>query len=171
MQATLCPAATAALWSRRPSVGALMGLCEENYVLLSRLAPGLSSRHGRLVSRVKGSVDLELTIEAQSPYTTLLRLTHVFGHAGMGGLDLGSDPDVQLRVYHDARQVEVLHLRQTALPLHANYQPPALDSKWRLNLFLAKWLAYCLHQGHWFGAASAIPVPLAEDGDLACSCG
>lgn len=152
-------------------MGTLMVLCEENYGLLSRLIPGLPSRQGRLVSRVEGAVDLHLMIEAQSPYTTLVRLTHVFGGAEAGRLTLGSDPDARLRVYHDARQVEVLDLRQTALPLHADYQPPALDSKWRLNVFLGKWLAYCLQQGHRFGAAGSGWLPLPEDDDLRCSCG
>lgn len=171
MQATLCPQATAALWSGRPTVGALMCLCEENYALLSRLAPGLRSRRGILASRVKGGVDLLLTIEAQSPYTTLLRLTHVFASGEIGSPAFGSDPDVCLRVYHDARQVEVLDLRQTALPLRADYQPPALESKWRANLFLAKWLAFCLQQGHRFGGACSARAPLAEDDDLVYSCG
>lgn len=148
-----------------------MALCEENYGLLSRLAPGLPSARGLLVSRILGSVDLHLRIESQAPYTTSLHLTHVFTGEASGGSTLGSDPDVQLRAYHDARQVEVLDLRQTALPVHMNYQRPALDSKWRRNLFLAKWLVYCLDQGHRFGAASLAPVVLAEDGDLTCPCG
>ena len=171
MRDTLCPLSSAALLSARPTVGALMVLCEENYSLLCRLIQGLPGRQGRLVSRVEGAVDLHLTIEVQAPYTTLLRLTHVFGDGESGRLPLGSDPDVRLRVYHDARQVEVLDLRQTALPLHADYQPPALDSKWRLNLFLGKWLAYCLHQGHRFRASSTAWLPLPEDDDLPCSCG
>jgi uncharacterized protein YqiB (DUF1249 family) len=171
MQVTLCPLAAAALWSGRPTVGALMALCEENYGLLSRLAPGLSGIQGLLVSRVPGGVDLHLAIESQSPYTTSLRLTHVFtGGAGSDSV-FRYDPDVHLRVYHDARQVEVLDLRQTALPVHADYQPPALDSKWRLNLFLAKWLVYCVNQGHRFGADGDAPVNLAKDDDLACPCG
>lgn len=171
MRDTLCPLSSAAFLSTRPTVGALMVLCEENYSLLCRLVQGLPGRQGRLVSRVEGAVDLHLTIEVQAPYTTLLRLTHVFGDGESGRSPLGSDPDVRLRVYHDARQVEVLDLRQTALPLHADYRPPALDSKWRLNLFLGKWLAYCLHQGHRFGASSTAWLPLPEDDDLPCSCG
>jgi uncharacterized protein YqiB (DUF1249 family) len=171
MQARLGPLTTAALGSSRPTVGDLMVLGEENYALLNRLVPSLPNRRGLLVSRVPGAVDLHLTIESQSPYTTVIRLTHVFGDGETGRSAFGSDPDVQLRVYHDARQVEVLDLRQTALPLHADYQPPALHSKWRLSLFLAKWLSYCLYQGHRFASVSAAWVPVAEDDDLACPCG
>lgn len=170
MQGTLCPLATAALWSGRPTVGALMILCEENYVLFSRLVPGLASRRGLLVSRVAGGVDLHLSIEAQSPYTTQVRMTHVFSGGETDRPGARPEPDVLLRVYHDARQVEVLDLRQTALPVQADYRPPALDSKWRANLFLSKWLAYCLHQGHRLGGARTARAPLAEDDDLAYSC-
>ncbi|MGE5153444.1 MAG: DUF1249 domain-containing protein [Bdellovibrio bacteriovorus] len=171
MQAIVCPRATADLWSLRPTVGALMILCEENYLRLSRLVPGLSTRRGRLVSRVTGGVDLHLIIETQAPYTTELRLTHVFSGGEGVGTDLGCDPNLRLRVYHDARQVDVLDLRQTVLPLRADYQAPALDSKWRTHLFVAKWLAYCLQQGHGFGGTCPAHAPRAEDDDLAYSCG
>jgi hypothetical protein len=147
-----------------------MILCEENYVLLSRLVPGLASRRGLMVSRVVGGVDLHLSIEDQSPYTTKIRMTHVFSGGEPDRPGSRPEPDVLLRVYHDARQVEVLDLRQTALPVKADYRPPALDAKWRANLFLAKWLAYCLHQGHRLGGVCTARKPLAEDDDLAYSC-
>jgi uncharacterized protein YqiB (DUF1249 family) len=146
-----------------------LALCEENFHLLSRLAPQLRTRRGPLVSRVKDGVDLHLSIEEQARYTTLLRLTYLFADGAGGNSGLGADPDARLRVYHDARQVELLDLRQTALPRLANYQAPALVSKWRANLFLWKWLAYCLHQGHRFGSET-IEVPFTADGDLLFSC-
>ena len=61
------------------------------------------------------------------------------------------DPNARLCAYHDARQVEVLDLHQTALPIYRHYDFPALDAKWRANLFLAKWLAFCARQGYRFG--------------------
>ncbi len=76
----------------------------------------------------------------------------------------GPTRDVRLRIYHDARQVEVLDLRQTALPLDADYRPPALAAKWKVNLFLGKWLSFCLQQGHRFGpGAAAVPLPADDD--------
>lgn len=147
-------------------MGSLMSLCEENYLLVSRIVPHLRSRKGTLVSRLSGGVDLHLSIEEQTRYTTVFRLTYVF--PASEGLDpgLGSDPNALLRAYHDARQVEVLDLRQTALPKHADYQHPALDAKWRVNLFLSKWLSYCLQQGHRFGASGA-EARVAQGDDLA----
>jgi uncharacterized protein YqiB (DUF1249 family) len=60
------------------------------------------------------------------------------------------DPNARLCAYHDAMQVEVLDLHQTALPVYRHYAYPALDAKWRANLFLARWLAYCVRQGYRF---------------------
>ncbi|WP_295458748.1 DUF1249 domain-containing protein [uncultured Thiodictyon sp.] len=167
----------------RPTVGDLMRLCEENFVLLRRLAPHLKDQREDLVSRRQGRVDLFLLIEEQSRYTSLIRLTHFFPGpqplpapgsaplaAGNGDLTRQrADPNARLRIYHDARQVEVLDLRQTTLPLRTDYQRPALEAKWRVNLFLGKWLAYCLHQGHRFGPGGdpgTDQVPLPQGGDL-----
>ncbi len=59
----------------------------------------------------------------------------------------------------------MLDLRQTALTLYADYQRPALEAKWLVNLFLGKWLTFCLRQGHRFGP-DGIAVPLPQGGDL-----
>lgn len=131
----------------RPSVGDLLALCEENYRCLHRLVPQLPSLQGRHRSSRPDHQDLHLTIIEQTPYTTLLRLTYRFEDAEG---DTSSDPDALLRVYHDARQVEVEDLRQQVLPTCRLYEAPGLLNKWRLNLFVAKWLAFCLCQGHLF---------------------
>ncbi len=130
----------------RPSVGDLLALCEENYRHLHRLVPQLQCLEGSHRSRRPDHQDLHLTIVEQTPYTTLLRLTYQF--TDVDGAT--SDPDALLRVYHDARQVEVEDLRQQALPTGRLYEAPGLVNKWRLNLFVAKWLAFCLRQGHLF---------------------
>jgi uncharacterized protein YqiB (DUF1249 family) len=130
-----------------PSVGDLLDLCEENYRCLHSLVPQLKRLQGKHCSSRPDHQDLHLTILEQTPYTTLLRLTYEFANAD-GGL---SDPDVLLRVYHDARQVEVENLRQQNLPTRRLYEAPGLMNKWRLNLFVSKWLAFCVRQGHLFG--------------------
>lgn len=129
-----------------PSVGDLLALCEENYRHLHSLVPQLRRLQGAHCSSRPDHQDLHLTIIEQTPYTTLLRLTYRFSAAG----DALSEPDVLLRVYHDARQVEVEDLRQQNLPTHRLYEAPGLLNKWRLNLFVSKWLAFCLGQGHLF---------------------
>ena len=142
-----------------PSVGDLLTLCEENYRCLHRLVPQLRRLRGKHCSVRPDHQDLHLTIVEQTPYTTLLRLTYEFPHPD-GGL---SDPDVVLRVYHDARQVEVEDLRQQNLPTNRLYEAPGLMNKWRLNLFVAKWLAFCVRQGHLFeDEPAAIGSPVCD---------
>jgi uncharacterized protein YqiB (DUF1249 family) len=154
--------------SGRPSVGALMGLCEENYRTLLRLVPGLRDLRGEHRSGNDGMA-LHLEVVEQAPYTTLLRLTYLFPHDdGEVHRIPQADPDALLRVYHDARQVEVLDLRQTALPLHNQYRYPALEAKWRANLFLSKWLTYCVGGGHHF-RCSAHCACAGEDLSSACT--
>lgn len=130
----------------RPSVGDLLALCEENYRYLNSLVPQLKRLRGEHCSSRPDHQDLHLTIVEQTPYTTLLRLTYRFADADGGS----PDPDALLRVYHDARQVEVEDLRQQSLPTSRLYEAPALLNKWRLNLFVSKWLAFSLRQGHLF---------------------
>lgn len=124
-----------------------MDLCDENYRHLVRLAPDLRTLAGRFRSRVLGGMDLHLEILEQTPYTTCIHLTYYFEQQDRAH----PDPDATLRVYHDSRQVEVLDLRQQALPLSRVGDAAALIQKWRINLFLSKWLAYCVQQGHQFG--------------------
>lgn len=155
--------AVASILSGRPNVGALMGLCEENFGRLSRLVPDLRARSGVYTSRSTEAVELYLDVQEQARFTTTIGLTHLVPVHGEPRVY--ADPDARLRVYHDARQVEVLDLRQTILPLRADYQSPALAAKWQVNLFLAKWLGYCLRQGHGFGCvevAERLPEPNAR---------
>jgi uncharacterized protein len=160
MQATRYPWGTSFALTGRPTVGDLMTLCEENYRLLMRMVPDLRELRGERRSGREGGLDLHLEILEQGPYTTLLRLTHFFPYDdGQVHRVPQADPDALLRAYHDAGQVEVLDLRQTALPIHSHYRPPALLAKWRANIFLAKWLIYCSREGHRFprGAGPAAP--------------
>jgi len=134
----------------RPTVGALMTLCEENYRALMQLAPQLASLRGVESSHRPGHAHLELAIVDQAPYTTTFRLTHVFRPDGRVAESL-PEPDAMLKAYHDAGQVEVLGLRQTVLPIVSHYESPALHAKWKANLFLSKWLGWCLRNGHRIG--------------------
>ncbi|HHH39861.1 MAG TPA: DUF1249 domain-containing protein [Sedimenticola sp.] len=124
-----------------------MDLCDENYRHLLRLAPAIRELEGEHVSNLHGAMDLHLTVLEQTPYTTLIRLTYYFSRDS----DRKPDPDARLRVYHDSCQVEVLELEQSALPLNNGLQRPTLGQKWRVNLFLSKWLSFCVGQGHCFG--------------------
>ncbi|WP_456412153.1 DUF1249 domain-containing protein [Thiolapillus sp.] len=131
-----------------PTVGKLLDLCEENYHLLLALAPQLHAMKGLYASCRPGHMDLFLEVLEQTPYTTVVHLTYYFAHE-QGQC---ADPDALLRVYHDARQIEVVSLRQKALPIKASYQHPGLLNKWKINVFLSKWLSFCGARQHRFTA-------------------
>jgi uncharacterized protein len=140
-----------------------MDVCEDAYRSLLRLAPDLRRARGCLHSNPGGAADLYLEVLEQSRYTTLLRLTYAFPR-GAGELAPSLDPNARLCAYHDAGQAEVLDLHQTALPIYRHYDYPALDAKWRANLFLAKWLSFCARQGYRFGSGAVEVAPGAIRG-------
>ncbi|MEN8175105.1 MAG: DUF1249 domain-containing protein [Pseudomonadota bacterium] len=147
----------------KPTVGGLMALCEENYFAFMRLAPGVGAMSGVAVSRAGNTADLVLHILENSRYTSLVQLTHHFCHHS-GEKD--RDPDARLRIYHDARQVELVDLRQSILPVERRFEHPALILKWRANIFINKWLAFCLAQGHSFSEDTGPGESLQEQGVL-----
>ena len=126
------------------SFAGLMELYEQNYLRLRNLAPDLAVAD-EMVSSVPGHEDLFLSVSERCPYTTMLRLTYQFEDEEGKAL---FEPDLHLRVYHDARVVEVMHYHsRTRGPL---YIADLIDKKWMMNRFLYKWLGYCQYQGHYF---------------------
>lgn len=130
------------------SFPALMELYEDNYIYLRRLCPYLKHLRGRHVSRLSGKGhDLHLHCLDSTPHTTTLRLTYQM-------LDGSFRPDLKIRMYHDARQVEVLsrqcRITGVELKTQRSVDESALLCRWRLNRFLNKWLSYSLRQGHSF---------------------
>jgi uncharacterized protein YqiB (DUF1249 family) len=129
------------------SFAALMEMYEVNYLRLRLLCPALSSMPDRAVSRADGALDLHLDVLERSVYTTTLRLTYLFEHRDPAAR---RSPDLEIRVYHDARQAEVLRRAEHGRVIEAASGRAGLELKWRLNRFLYKWLGYCRHQGHCF---------------------
>ena len=126
------------------SFAGLMELYEQNYLRLRNLAPDLEVAD-EMVSSVPEHQDLFLTITERCPYTTMLRLTYRFEDEDGRAL---FEPDLHLKVYHDARVVEVMQYQsRTRGPM---YIADLIDKKWTMNRFLYKWLGYCQHQGHYF---------------------
>lgn len=151
------------LGSAGPTVGSLIDLCGENYDLLLSVAPGLARMTGEHRSRLDDSVDLHLEVLEQSRYTSTVRLTYYF----CDGAERVPEPDVTLRVYHDARQVELCGLGAGGLPVARLFEAPGLEQKWKVNLFVSKWLAFCRRQGHRFTA----PAPAGRAQPLRCAVG
>lgn len=135
--------------SRHSGFARLLTLYEHNYLRLQWLVPGADRLMGQTVSVIHDGLPLYLEVLAQSRYTTTLRLTH--------RLDLNEGeqhaPNVCIRLYHDAGLAEAVSHEAHVQPLRAEDMPAAelLSRKLAMNRFLAKWLGYCLRQGHGFG--------------------
>lgn len=131
---------------QQPSAGRLGQLCEENYLALERLLPNMREMQGCYRSSPDGHAALHLEVLEHARYTSLVHLTYYFD-AERG---VEPDPDVTIRVYHDAQEAEVIDLKQSQLPIERLFEAPGLRNKWQANLFLSKWLDYCRQQRHRF---------------------
>lgn len=144
--------------ARPGSFAGLMALYESNYVRLRWLLPDFKAlRHAgtRLVSSAPADFPLYLEVTDAARYTTTLRLTYFLD----GDNGVVADPDLILRIYHDAGQLEAMacseqhqHLALKALAGEADTD---MESRWRRNMMLNKWLEYCADQRHDFAAAAA----------------
>ncbi len=125
------------------SFAGLMELYEQNYISLRNIAPDLGVAD-EMISSVPGHQALHLSIIQRCKYTTMMRMTYQFEDEGQPVFE----PDLHLKVYHDARVVEVQQFQSRVRgPL---YVADMIDQKWIMNRFLYKWFGYCLHQGHYF---------------------
>jgi len=149
-------------WRARPvSFVSLMTLYESNYIRLRELVRDVKGVSGRRVSRVAGDCDLHLEVLEHSPYTSILRLTYWFDEP-VGEV---ADPDLEIRVYHDARLAEATRcgrwVRHPGIAAIRSGVGAALGERWLRNMLLNKWLDYCMERGHRFAAAAAAPLASA----------
>jgi uncharacterized protein YqiB (DUF1249 family) len=125
-------------------------LHEQNYSLLMRLLPCLRDLEGEYQSAGRDGHILYLKILDVTPYTMTLSLTE---YIQAGALKLAY-PDLELRVYFDARVAEVLRFKsRTGISWHEpdpEYRRLTRPSVERLNEFLHHWLIRCLNKGHKF---------------------
>ena len=128
----------------------LIRIYEASYVRLAKLVPDLPACDRVMISRVAGALDLHLEIVERQPYTAALVLTYRFPD-GDGYL---LEPNARINLYHDVRAAEIVsHSRRRVNRSIHPWSPgrmPELDRKWRMNLFLLKWLRFCTYQGHIF---------------------
>ena len=139
----------------------LMTLYESNYIKLVSLVEPLRGHKPKPITKPLISVsprdcDLHLRPVSSEPYTTTLKLTYWF-EAENG--EPVADPDLMVRVYHDARLVEAVRasdahyhhvLRQLAAEDSGAVHSFELDRRWKNNVMLNKWLDYLLDMGHRF---------------------
>jgi len=134
-----------------------MALYEGNFIKLTALAPALlESPAGNLgLSRSPRDLDLHLCVDAVTRYTVDLRLTYLFDEfSGEQFAGVSADPDLHLRVYLDARMVDVISWsmshRHEVLRQLAATSARELDRRWSRNVMLGKWLDYLDDMGHIF---------------------
>ena len=128
----------------------LQAACEANYARLMQLLPAM--REGAAPRRVALSQGerllgvLALEVLESCPYTSTLSVRQEHSLAWL------PVPQMEVRVYHDARMAEVIGAQSARrfrgiypYPNAAMHQP---DEKTQLNLFLGEWLSHCLAYGH-----------------------
>src|SRR5690606_22935940 len=93
---------------RPGSFTGLMTIYESNFIKLHRLIESFDGIDGPLVSRVPDDCDLHFELRRREPYTTTIKLTYWFDEPDGRRVP---DPDLTLRVYHDARLVEAVDFR------------------------------------------------------------
>jgi uncharacterized protein YqiB (DUF1249 family) len=145
-------------WRARPaSFVSLMSLYESNYIRLGWLIADLSAIDDAAVSIVTNDCPLHLRVEERSRYTTTVTLTYIF-ESETAAL---ADPDLQIRIYHDARLAEVQSCarwhRHAMLESLRSTLARALGERWLRNIMLNKWLDYCVERGHRFAGSLAVP--------------
>ncbi len=142
-------------WRARPgSFVGLMTLYESNYIRLGWLIDDLSSIDGAHTSNVEGDCRLHLRVEDRSRYTTTFSLTYLFEDQS-GAV---ADPDLHIRVYHDARLAEVRqcarwHRHDVLESIRLQYINE-LEERWLRNVMLNKWIEYCYERGHHFSQSN-----------------
>lgn len=125
-----------------------MWVFEENYRLMQRLVPEFDQGGDRIVLSGEEGSELELLIMERCRYTTMVALSIPFRIDGEWLPDLS----MQLRVYHDARVVEVASY-QGCHRIPARYQVAQQgrhhkDDKRQINFLLHDLLLYCLRLGY-----------------------
>jgi uncharacterized protein len=142
-------------WRARPrSFVSLMTLYESNFIRFGWLVPDLRQISGSMRSVVAGEPALELSVVEQCRYTTTLGMSYLFEDVD-GQV---RDPELEIRVYHDARLAEAR--ATSAVPAHPQLRrlsaglPRESDRRWSRNMLLNKWLEYCAGTGHRFAPPS-----------------
>ncbi|MEL7557384.1 DUF1249 domain-containing protein [Stutzerimonas chloritidismutans] len=128
----------------------LQAACEANYLRLMRLLPEMRNRPDtRRIAMSQGDRllgVLVLAVTESCPYTTTVQISQ------QDCLPWLPVPQMDVRVYHDARMAEVIGAenarRFRGIYSYPNAQMHQPDEKNQLNLFLGEWLGHCLACGH-----------------------
>ena len=162
-------------WRSRPGTFvSLMTLYESNYIRLRWILSAPEIVKGHLISNAPGDVGLHLQVLERCRFTTTLRMSYLLESSRGPVLT----PDMQVRVYHDARLAEACSC--TGWRRAATFRQRLgehirdlgelrreMGERWARNMLLNKWLEYCAERGHRFEAATS-PEAIEGRQDVAC---
>ena len=117
-------------------------LFESNYQKIIELIPLLKQTVHHSVIYHESLSDLHLIVDNRFTHTGEFTLTHILN----GEV---KKPDIKFKVYFDAQLLEVLSVcNETTLNSEHPYmaQCDDMNIQWELNLFIERWLDYCLDQ-------------------------
>ena len=131
-------------YQEKVSYSNICDLFELNFKKILRLVPLLPSIKNDCIA-VKSSLNnLHLICHDKSPYTASYTLTHKTKTQGK----IIYRPDIRFKIYFDAKLLEVISICKDT---RINNSHPLLDNcsdlvfQFELNLFMLRWLDYCLN--------------------------
>ena len=125
----------------------LMRLYGCNFRLLGRLCEQFDMRPGSGRVTARNGYLLALSVQRRTRYTTTVGLVYSFckdrGHAPPTPI-----LHLQIRIYHDTRQAELLHPDPAMIASGRRRRCEWLGVKWRFNYFLSNVLLHFSRTGH-----------------------
>ncbi len=144
-----------------------MALYESNYTRFYELLPRRSMIRTvgkELVSSTPGDCDLYVSVLEVTTFTTTLNMTYIFSESDQQIVD----PDLIVRMYHDAGLAEAMDCRRThvheALLSFDTQTGDELSKRWARNMMFNKWLEYCMDRRHRFRDSFSSNNPVAVAG-------
>jgi len=126
----------------------LMGVYGENYRRFRKLLGDPRKTPPSALSTGLDGVRLHLVKLETHRYTDVFGLSYRFSELEPGS----QDPFAFVRLYHDAKLAEATHCEpgDRLQQLYAAKSPyfELIEHRWRMNLFINRWLEYLLDQGH-----------------------
>lgn len=128
-----------------PDLSDLQAVCEVNYARITTLLSDVDVENLTYQLRLSSTLCYQLRLVDAGRYTSTLEVTQQHSHD-----DRVKQPDMVVRLYHDARMAEVTQCAQiTRFEPRYHYPNQRMhhpDEKHMLNRFLGEWLSFCLQQ-------------------------
>ncbi len=124
-----------------------MAECDANYLRIMKLFPNLRENDVSVfgVMIADQTAEVSIAVLERSPYTTLIKLRQ------LPEAPWGASPMMTVRLYHDARNAEVVEYQRArhfkAVYAYPNDSMRQRDEKVQVNRFLGEFLSYCLTHG------------------------